>query len=374
MIINNDYIFSRFVALIEELQTMHHVRTKTIRVLRNRLPEWLQKFVFSWRNPLYAMLKVKRQCAPKYSMVYEGRGFSSGMHSLDFVHYCLTRDLSFNTADFFPEQDVAYIKEHVDNRIKYALSFPVQPMNPEQKKYFLQSEKFKSHIKKQSGHYVIKYEGEQYCLPENHFSFAILNWHYGLKFLPESVQNYIKGKDFLDIGAYIGDSALLFLKYGPKRIFAYEPVEDTYKKLYETLKLNGLTDIDVICPVKKGIGDKHDFMEITNAGLGSTLLKSRHGAKETQNVEISTIDDECKDKHIGLIKIDIEGFEYFAIKGGLETIKRDKPVLLISAYHTGRDFFEIPPMLKACVPEYKFRLLDIEPFDTAVEKILVAYL
>ncbi|MDR1592751.1 MAG: putative DNA binding domain-containing protein [Prevotellaceae bacterium] len=66
----------------------------------------------------------------------------------------------------------------------------------------------------------------------------------------------------------------------------------------------------------------------------------------------------------------VEGFEYYAIKGGLETIKRDKPVLLISVYHTGKDFFEIPPMIKQCVPEYTFSIVNTCPTDIQ-EKILV---
>ena len=93
----------------------------------------------------------------------------------------------------------------------------------------------------------------------------------------------------------------------------------------------------------------------------------------TEKIEVTTIDTECKDKKVGLIKMDIEGFEYFAIKGGLETIKRDKPVLLISIYHTGKDFFEIPPMIKSCVSEYMFRYLDLMPSSPITEKILVGY-
>jgi hypothetical protein len=92
-----------------------------------------------------------------------------------------------------------------------------------------------------------------------------------------------------------------------------------------------------------------------------------------EEIEITTIDAESIDKNIGLIKIDIEGFEYFAVKGGLATIKRDKPVLLISLYHTGKDFFEIPPMLKNAVPEYNLRFIDCQAFSAISEKMLVAY-
>ncbi len=72
--------------------------------------------------------------------------------------------------------------------------------------------------------------------------------------------------------------------------------------------------------------------------------------------------------------MDIEGFERYAVKGGLETIRRDKPLLLISLYHTGADFFEIPPLLKQQVKEYNFRFLDINPgCKNLGEKILLVY-
>ena len=86
-----------------------------------------------------------------------------------------------------------------------------------------------------------------------------------------------------------------------------------------------------------------------------------------------TIDKECKDRHIGLIKMDVEGVEYNVVKGGLETIKRDKPVLLISLYHTAKDFFEIPPLLKDIVPDYQFRFMNIDIVNPFSEKILVGY-
>jgi ligand-binding sensor protein len=70
--------------------------------------------------------------------------------------------------------------------------------------------------------------------------------------------------------------------------------------------------------------------------------------------------------------MDIEGFEYFAIKGGLETIKRDKPVLIICVYHTGKDFFEIPPMIQNAVPSYKFKYVDLQP-STTKEKVIIGY-
>ncbi|MEM2032456.1 MAG: FkbM family methyltransferase, partial [Candidatus Woesearchaeota archaeon] len=69
----------------------------------------------------------------------------------------------------------------------------------------------------------------------------------------------------------------------------------------------------------------------------------------------------------------IEGYEYNAILGAEKTIKKYKPVLSISLYHTPRDFFEIPKLLKQWVPEYKMRFLNLNPLSPILERTLLAY-
>jgi hypothetical protein len=71
--------------------------------------------------------------------------------------------------------------------------------------------------------------------------------------------------------------------------------------------------------------------------------------------------------------MDVEGFEYYVIKGGINTIQRDRPLLLISIYHTGKDFFEIPPLIQSYCPSYRFRYCDTIPMFLITEKIIIGY-
>jgi len=50
------------------------------------------------------------------------------------------------------------------------------------------------------------------------------------------------------------------------------------------------------------------------------------------NCEISTLDKQHIDDVV-FIKIDVEGFEDEVIKGGIETIRRDQPVMMIEDFH-----------------------------------------
>jgi FkbM family methyltransferase len=354
-----------------KLQTSLSMDNKRFSIIKMYLPVWLLNI--SWlQNVFFSLYTLYKRKHKKYLLQYSG--VLEETFAIDFVHYCLEQNVNFDTANFYSSQDEVYIKEHIDNRIKFVLSYPSQRMSLEQQRYFEQFRKMSSRVKKHRGYYALKHNDIQYYLPQNYYSLYVYDWHYGLKDLPDTVKTYIKGKDFLDVGAYIGDATIMFLQYHPSGIFSYEPVGNICKQLYKTMKINNLIGTDKVVIVKKGLGDKSDIMNIKIEDSCSSFLNTDATDAKTESVEISTIDIECKDRNVGLIKMDIEGFEYFALKGGLNTIKRDKPVLLISLYHTGRDFFEIPPLLKKCVPEYNFRIIDHKPFDAILEKILVAHI
>ena len=46
---------------------------------------------------------------------------------------------------------------------------------------------------------------------------SVFKFYHGITFLPENVQKFINEKDFIDIGAYIGDSAVALRKYNYKK-------------------------------------------------------------------------------------------------------------------------------------------------------------
>jgi FkbM family methyltransferase len=372
MIINNDYIISRMLSALKEQQTFVEQKTFLLRPLRQlvRHIPWVYKIIYSFLNPIYVYYvyyKSKKQLnIPENAILFEDV-YNLGMN---FIQYCLDNTVYFDTRDFFPEKDDRLIQQHIDYRIKIFIKARAEAMSDEQLECLHLMKIMNNNIKKRKGFYVLSSDNREYCLPRRQFEINTWGYHYGLKQLPNEVKTYIANKDFLDIGAFIGDSALMFLQYRPNRIFAYEPVTNTYQYLIKTIEKDRNTKISAI---KKGIGDKKITMEIALQGSASTVIEN-HTVLPTEKIEITTIDEECNDKTVGLIKMDIEGFEYFAIKGGIETIKRDKPVLLISIYHTGKDFFEIPQMIKSCVPEYSFRYLDLMPCHPIVEKVLAGYI
>ena len=68
----------------------------------------------------------------------------------------------------------------------------------------------------------------------------------------------------------------------------------------------------------------------------------------------SCINLKKKGEKITYLKADIEGFEAEMLKGAELTIKRNKPKIAITTYHTQNDPKEIIDLITGFVPEYKF--------------------
>ncbi|MFX3627500.1 FkbM family methyltransferase [Campylobacter sp. LH-2024] len=73
---------------------------------------------------------------------------------------------------------------------------------------------------------------------------------------------------------------------------------------------------------------------------------------------------------IGFIKIDIEGFEQECLKGVINTIKTQKPAMLISIYHNPDDFFNIKPLIESWNLGYKFKIYKPIDFYIGLETAL----
>jgi FkbM family methyltransferase len=194
----------------------------------------------------------------------------------------------------------------------------------------------------------------------------------GIDYLPGKSINSLEGKDILDIGAFIGDSALIFSELKPRKIYAFEPEYKNYGLLQQTVAINNLNDM--IIPVQKGIGDSERRRRLHIDRAASTLLDTGW-ADETIEIEMTTIDKFVIDNNLdaGLIKMDIEGFELSAIKGAIETIKKFRPILLMAVYHTPQDFFEIKPLLEKSLLNYKYILKKLSPYHPTYETTLIAY-
>lgn len=190
-------------------------------------------------------------------------------------------------------------------------------------------------------------------------------YHHGLKLLNNQVHEYIKGKVFLDLGAYNGDSAFVFSKYAPERILSFEPSSKNSLLCKENLAAEGIDCVEII---QAGVSELPGKMFLSENETTTTL-----GAEGEYLVECISIDSFLRQKDygtIGVIKADLEGMGLKMIHGAIETIKQARPVLLLSIYHNRDEFMGIYDFLKQHIHNYRYR---VEALSALREVTLIAY-
>lgn len=146
--------------------------------------------------------------------------------------------------------------------------------------------------------------------------------------------NYIKpGFTILDIGAQSGSFSLAAKFYPETTWYSFEPDLENYELLIQNLELNSITNvIPSTEALSKEVGEC--VLNIYTAHRGLNTLGEKFvnfcDTDVIQNkVKTNTIDNLFLDKQIDLIKIDTEGSEYDILMGGVNTIKRCKPKILM---------------------------------------------
>ncbi len=122
---------------------------------------------------------------------------------------------------------------------------------------------------------------------------------------------------FVDVGANIGYFTCLARQSGLK-VFAFEPINDNLKYLYENLRQNGWQSLVEVFPI--GLSDKPNLVEIFGEGTGASLLEGWAGASSLlkQTISVSSLDLLLGNRLSGekiVIKMDVEGAEYQALCG-----------------------------------------------------------
>ena len=140
--------------------------------------------------------------------------------------------------------------------------------------------------------------------------------------LPRILPHIKEGSVIFDIGAFIGDHTIAYARKGI--VHAFEPNEPAY----DCLKYN-MKGKNAVCKLIALSDSVHGYDVIESINAGMAQLSTEYLAHNLQRT--STIDIYCEDLGVipDFIKIDAEGYELKILKGGEETIKTNKPVLVL---------------------------------------------
>ena len=246
-----------------------------------------------------------------------------------------------------------------------------------------------------SGFEGLRYRGNPGTLIDGHIFYLGMYEPSTLDFLQTCVRRVpdLAQRTFLDIGAHTG----LFTLHGANlfsRVYAFEPYPPNFARLQEHVGINnlnnvnifqfGLGDTDTILPFKppatdndsigsfflakkegnaarsKGNNEIGSFASMTGEGGNSVLLRVRRGDDVLQ--EFQTV--------VGLIKIDVEGFEPEVLTGLRQTIYRDRPPIIMElTWLTKSAFGNYDKLVASLPPNYTIQAVQRKTNNCILTKL-----
>ncbi len=174
-----------------------------------------------------------------------------------------------------------------------------------------------------------------------------------------------KIKTVFDAGYCNGIHSLAFKKHmkNLKNLYAFEPMYEKFKEEDIDFYIQKANFAKILPYGLWNEVKELEFCENTTAKYASRVkeIKNTPPGKSEVVIKINTTTiDETKKKlnieKVDFIKMDIEGSELPALKGGAQTLVKDRPQLAISIYHSADDFVEIPLYLNNLLTDYTFHI------------------
>jgi len=200
---------------------------------------------------------------------------------------------------------------------------------------------------------------KKYKFLSNHIEESVFYYFHGLSLLPSGIAEYIKDNDFIDLGAFIGDSAIALREFKYKRIFS---VEMSLKSILiykaNLARCNISEDKFEIINACITSNDEEEPVRLADTGSSGFSVLRRKGKYDEISVDRKSLDFIVEKYNISprFIKVDIEGNSLEFVRGAKKTLTRFRPVFSIAVYHNPYEFFEVKPLLEELLIDYVFMI------------------
>lgn len=156
-----------------------------------------------------------------------------------------------------------------------------------------------------------------------------------------------RNSNCIDIGAHSGDVLNVMLYYAFDGVhYAFEPVPFLYEQLWR--KYQYFENIHVHDAALSNRQGTSTFNYVMSNPSYSGLKKRKYDRKEEEEVtlmvKVDTLDNIIPADHrVDLVKIDVEGAELLVLEGGIETIKRNRPLVIFEHGLGASDYYNSTP-------------------------------
>ncbi len=180
------------------------------------------------------------------------------------------------------------------------------------------------------------------------------------------------GMHVLDIGANIGYYTILLSELVGEngKVYAFEPDETNFKHLSENTK--NLKNVSLF---KKAVGNKTETIKLyysDELNVDHQTYDSGEGRK-CMEIDAIAIDDIFKKEQFNFIKLDIQGFDYYALQGMTNTLDRSQQVSIFGEFwpyaleKAGSNYKAYLTLLEQCNFDVKvFEALENNNYDDKI--------
>jgi FkbM family methyltransferase len=185
------------------------------------------------------------------------------------------------------------------------------------------------------------------------------------------------GDVVIDCGAHIGGFTRVALRAGARMVVAIEPESSNLLAFEKNLAQELRTG--KVKLIRKGVWDTSGRVSLHLSRVGdSHSLVIPHNDKGEETVEVTTLDalvESLSLPQIDFVKMDIEGAEQNALRGGRQLLRRWHPRLAIASYHLKGDPAAISGIVWEAFSGYRVASKDLftAPGRDPVPKVLFFY-
>jgi FkbM family methyltransferase len=174
-------------------------------------------------------------------------------------------------------------------------------------------------------------------------------------YFPSDIFSISPDEVLVDCGAFDGDTVRQVIDRVGRAFHAIHAVEADFLSLanLEICLRHMPEDIRSKIHVHPcAVGAEHRLVKFGITGTVDSKICAEGGIE----VECFQLDELFAETPVTMIKMDIEGAEYDALRGAAKVIQRDRSILAICVYHTQSDIWRIPHLVHGMVPNHRLYL------------------
>lgn len=139
----------------------------------------------------------------------------------------------------------------------------------------------------------------------------------------------LETSNFIDVGSNYGYLSVKASKFCNK-VFSFEPQSLMYDLSKQTISDNSINNIEVF---NFALGDEEkeiylSKIDYSGSGIHVGEVSIQYSNDVGETVKVVKLDNIFND-FVDIIKIDVQGYEKFVLKGSEEIIKNNKPILIV---------------------------------------------